>query len=67
MRMRVWRGLNLLYIHSTGGNLLPRSMDKFWSICVVPIGIVVCFGPAIVTWFLTEWKNPPAEKRDEQR
>jgi hypothetical protein len=33
-------------------------MDKFWSIGVVPIGIVLCFGPALVMYWLTEGKNP---------
>ena len=27
-------------------------MDKFWSIGVVPIGIIICFGPALLAyWF----------------
>ncbi len=33
-------------------------MDKFWSIGVVPIGIMLGFGPALIAYWLTEGKNP---------
>jgi hypothetical protein len=33
-------------------------MDKFWSIGVVPIGIILCFGPALLAYWVTEKKNP---------
>lgn len=32
-------------------------MDIFWSIGVVPIGIVLCFSPALIAYWLTEGKN----------
>jgi hypothetical protein len=25
-------------------------MDKFWSIFTMPIGLIVCFGPALLYW-----------------
>jgi hypothetical protein len=33
-------------------------MDKFWSIAIVPIGILACFGPALIAYWVTEKKNP---------
>jgi hypothetical protein len=42
-------------------------MDKFWSIFTMPIGVGLCLGPAIVVWWLTGDKVPPApeqKKRD---
>jgi hypothetical protein len=41
-------------------------MDKFWSVATFPIGVLICFGPAIVAWLIEEFKTPPPEK-DEQR
>jgi hypothetical protein len=32
-------------------------MDKFWSICTMPIGVMVCFGPALLVWWLTEGRK----------
>lgn len=31
-------------------------MDKFWSICTMPIGVLFCFGPALVAWLRLEAK-----------
>jgi hypothetical protein len=36
-------------------------MDKFWSICTMPIGVMICFGPAIVVWALTRSKDSADE------
>lgn len=33
-------------------------MDKFWSIGVVPIGILLCFGPAMLAYLLFDSKGP---------
>ncbi len=41
-------------------------MDKFWSIGVVPIGIILCFGPALIAYWLTEKKNPITDERAPQ-
>lgn len=32
-------------------------MDKFWSIFAMPIGLMMCFGPALVVWWLTDRKH----------
>jgi hypothetical protein len=33
-------------------------MDKFWSICSMPIGVAVCMLPAAVVWWLVDRKKP---------
>ena len=33
-------------------------MDKFWSIFAMPIGVALCFGPAVIVWWLTKDKEP---------
>lgn len=32
-------------------------MDKFWSIFTMPIGVFLCFGPAILYWLTLERKS----------
>lgn len=32
-------------------------MDKFWSIGVVPIGIILCFGPALLAYLVFDSKG----------
>ena len=36
-------------------------MDIFRSIFAMPIGVTLCFGPAIVVWWLTK-DNKPDDK-----
>jgi len=38
------------------GNTL--FMDEFISVCVVPIGVLICFGPALIFWIVAELKDP---------
>lgn len=33
---------------------LGAFMDKFWSIFCVPIGVFLCFGPALIAWVWAE-------------
>ena len=33
----------------------------------MPIGVMLCFGPAIVAWLLAEWKRPASEERERRR
>ena len=43
-------------------------MDKFWSIFAMPIGVALCFGPALVVWWLTEGaKKSRAGKPKDRR
>jgi hypothetical protein len=38
-------------------------MDKFWSIFAMPIGLALCFGPAMIVWRLTEGRKKSADKK----
>jgi hypothetical protein len=29
-------------------------MDKFWSVFAMPIGLFICFGPALLVWLRME-------------
>lgn len=41
-------------------------MDKFISICVVPIGILACFGPGLIFWVAEELKDSRKEQGDKK-
>jgi hypothetical protein len=38
--------------------MLGVLMDKFWSICAMPIGVTICMLPAALVWWLVDRKNP---------
>ncbi len=38
-------------------------MDKFWSIFAMPIGVALCFGPALIVWWLTKDKEAPSDDK----
>jgi hypothetical protein len=40
-------------------------MDKFFSIFTFPIGLLLCFSPALILWLKAELKEPPNDKRDK--
>ena len=42
--------------------LSSHPMDKFWCFMTMPIGVAICFGPALIVWWLTRAKEP----RDNQ-
>ena len=33
-------------------------MDTFWNFLTMPIGVTLCFGPAMVVWWLTKEDKP---------
>jgi hypothetical protein len=41
-------------------------MDKFWSIFTMPIGVALCFGPAVLVWWLTRDKESPSAEKEEK-
>ena len=41
-------------------------MDKFISICVMPIGVLLCFGPALIIWVAAELKGSREEQGDKK-
>ena len=46
--------------------MAQRIMDKFWSLCAMPIGVLFCFGPVLVAWWLAERKGARPDDRDER-
>jgi hypothetical protein len=40
-------------------------MDIFWSIFGMPIGLALCFGPAMVVWWLTKGEKPGDNQSDK--
>lgn len=41
-------------------------MDKFISMCVVPIGVLLCFGPGLIFWVIEERKGSHEEQADKK-
>jgi hypothetical protein len=39
-------------------------MDKFWSILTMPIGVALCFGPAVLVWWLTRDKEKGSREEE---
>jgi hypothetical protein len=42
-------------------------MDIFWSIFAMPIGVTLCFGPAMIVWWLTKGDKPGNGESDHGR
>jgi hypothetical protein len=43
-----------------------KPMDKFISICAMPIGVLICFGPALVIWLAAELKAPREDQNKKK-
>ena len=39
-------------------------MDKFFSIMTFPIGLLICFTPALIAWLKEELKSPPPPQEE---
>ena len=37
-------------------------MDKIWGFITMPLGVALCFGPAVLVWWLTKDKSPAQDK-----
>ena len=51
----------IMQIGFTSGPALANSvpvMDKFWSICAMPIGVALVMLPAAVAWWMVDRKKP---------
>lgn len=57
MAERIWPE-NLLYFSDLNRKPCPIFMDAFWSIFGMPIGVALCFGPALVVWWFTKDSEP---------
>jgi hypothetical protein len=53
----------LLYNAGLAGTL-AAAMDKFWSICSMPIGVFLCFSPVLVAWVITASKKSSDRPKD---
>ena len=40
-------------------------MDAFWSYFTMPIGVAICFGPAMLVWWLTHKDESASEKKND--
>jgi hypothetical protein len=38
-----------------------------WGLIVVPIGVAICFGPALLVWFFAELKAEPEGKKPDTK
>ena len=43
-----------------------QPMDKFISICAMPIGVLVCFGPGLIFWVMEELKASREDQNDKK-
>jgi hypothetical protein len=48
------------------GQQSNATMDKFWSVVSMPLGVLLCFGPAIVVWLIDQRRNPPSKKPEDR-
>jgi hypothetical protein len=39
--------------------------DWFWSIFTMPIGVALCFGPAMIVWWFNKSKEPKHDDSDK--
>ena len=46
---------------------LGSIMDKFWSVFTMPIGMTLCFGPALLVWWVTRDKGVAARGKSSKR
>ena len=42
-------------------------MDKFWSICSMPIGVALVMLPAAIVWWFVERKKPHPDNVDKSK
>lgn len=47
-------------------SILKLVMDKFWSVFAMPIGLALCFGPAVIVWWLTRDKASDTDKPQDR-
>jgi hypothetical protein len=54
-----------LYIRPPTGNGMCFMTDTnlaYWGMMVVPLGVAICFGPALLVWLRDELRASAAEK-----
>jgi hypothetical protein len=59
-----------LYIRPPNGNLCIFMTDTnlaYWGMIVVPIGVAICFGPALLVWLRDELRAGAEEKLKQKQ
>ena len=44
--------------------MLDSIDTNIWGFLAVPVGVVVCFGPALIVWLKQEYFSGPPENHD---
>lgn len=39
--------------------------SNVWDLLTMPLGVLICFGPALAVWVRAELRTPKSEKRKE--
>jgi hypothetical protein len=39
---------------------------SIWGVIAMPVGVAICFGPALFAWLKAELRPEPPEKDEEQ-
>ena len=40
--------------------------DAYVSILAMPVGVMICFGPALIVWLRAELKGPTEDPNDKK-
>jgi hypothetical protein len=46
---------------------MDDSNLNFWGMIVVPVGVAICFGLALLVWLREEWRARSEEKQKNSR
>ena len=57
----------ILYFPGPPGDIHVTVMDKFWSICTMPIGVAIVLIPAAVVWWFVDRKKPGPDDAPETK
>jgi hypothetical protein len=60
------QGRSSLFTSLAPISTLKLVMDKFWSVFAMPIGLALCFGPAVIVWWLTKDKASNPDKPQDR-
>ena len=68
---------SLLYIEVAGGKSSPHVMDSvlsllngdlsIWGVIAMPVGVAICFGPAVAVWLKEELRGEPNDRNEDGR
>jgi hypothetical protein len=67
-----WDGVSIykvLYIRPPTGTFsvfMTNTNLAYWGMIVVPVGLLICFGPALWVWLREELRAGAAEKQERE-